>query len=332
VRDLYYLSFRDISRPSSTGVTSAAIYRLRDVDANFAWDSAALDGSQWVPWADVPALFAGKRVCFVLHGFNVPLKSGVQSCGPAAQCYENLGALPLAMDGADIVVPVLWPGDGFIVWSYFTATIHAKTVGARFAAFLASAAFTGVEVSFISHSLGARVVLETVCSALDPASPQPRASFQTAILMAPAVDDNALDTPFATATGPGGLKRVVVLSSPTDHVLTKWFVLGDFAEQAMWEGYQGDSRALGALGPKFTTSSSAMPLTEWYQVGGGQDHGDYLPNGGASAPDPVWSAKQTSVGQACSDVVNRADFLPGLQGWGVDRTREFRPGWAPLRL
>ena len=66
------------------------------------------------------------------------------------------------MTGADLVIPVLWPGDGFIGWSYLTATQHSKATGARFATFLASAAFTAAEVSFISHSLGARVVLETV--------------------------------------------------------------------------------------------------------------------------------------------------------------------------
>jgi Alpha/beta hydrolase of unknown function (DUF900) len=328
VTDLYYLSFRDISAPASTGVTAGEVYVQRNMSAQFDWQAAALGGKDWVAWDQVLPVFQGKRVCFVLHGFNVPLEAGVQSCGPAAQCYASMGAPALGMINADVVVTVLWPGDGFIFWSFMTATTHTKAVGANFANFLASSAFQAREVSFISHSLGARVILETVSQTLAKGRSAQAPVFGTAILMAPAVDNDALDTPYASATGPGGLKRIVVLSSPTDTVLSRWFVLGDVADRLLFQGYKGNTKALGLVGPVFAAGSTAQPLTEWYEIGGGQNHGDYLPDG-SQLPDKVWGPRPTNVGEACQDVVDLTPFLPILRGWGTDRTGQFRGGWTP---
>jgi hypothetical protein len=327
VGDLYYLSFRDIAAPASTGVTSTEVYCQSDVDPAFGWQDAILQGGNWVAWGDVANVFRGKRVCFVLHGFNVPLDSGIRTCGPAAQSYEALGDYVCKMTGADLAVPVLWPGDGFILWSYFTANAHAVAIGTNFATFLASAACTALEVSFISHSLGARLVLETVTRSLAPERQPSQAAFGTAIFMAPAVDSNALDYPFAAATGPGGLKRIVVLSSPTDSVLSGVFPFGDAVEQALWLDFKGTGKAMGLVGPVFADKSTARPITEWYEIGGGQDHGDYLPDGDAN---PVWEPKPEKVTLACSEVVNLQTFAqPPLNGWATDKTGTFRPGWVP---
>ena len=315
---LYFLSFRDVSS-TSTGVTAGEVY-VRDVDPTINWTTEVIAGGDWVAWDQVPNLFRGKRVCFVVHGFNVTLPAGVQSCGPLAQSFEDLGAFALNMTGADIVVPVLWPGDGFITWSYLTAYGHAQDSGKRFADFLASSAFNGSEVSFISHSLGAMIVLETVSQALATYG-APRAPFVTAILMAAAVDDTALDDPaYAAVTGANGLKRIIVLSSMTDQVLKVWFALGDTVEGALWWNYDADARALGRYGPAFTTGSTAQPLTEWYSVNGSQDHGDYLPVGGAP-PLQGWTSKPEAVGLFCRDAFNRSPFAePPLLAWATDNT------------
>ena len=37
-------------------------------------------------------LFRNKRVCFVVHGFNVSVDHGVKGAGPAAQEFEALAA------------------------------------------------------------------------------------------------------------------------------------------------------------------------------------------------------------------------------------------------
>jgi hypothetical protein len=323
--DLYYLSFRDVTN-GGTGVTAGEIYHQPNVDGATDWTTAALTGGEWVPWTQVASVFRGKRVCFLLHGFNVPLKSAVQSLGPAAQAYESLGALALNMTGADLVVPVVWPGDGFIGWSYFTATDHAKTTGARFADFLLGANFPAAQASFFSHSLGALVVLETVSQTL-ARNPKPPFRFDTAILAAPAVDDNALDDP----NWPGaaaGLRRIVVLSSMQDTVLQYAFVAGDAVEGALWWSYDPDCRALGRYGPAFKNGSIGKTNTEWYAIDDPikQNHGDYLPDGSAQ---PAWSPKPTAVGMLCRDVINPQPFNePQVRdNWATDRTGDFRAGW-----
>ena len=61
-----------------------------------------------------------------MHGFNANVDHGVKGGGPAAQEFEALGyCRALQITGADLVVPVLWPGDGFIVTSWFTAIPNA---------------------------------------------------------------------------------------------------------------------------------------------------------------------------------------------------------------
>jgi hypothetical protein len=338
--DLYYLSFRDVTS-ASDGVMPGELYRQADVGDATDWSTALVGGGDWVPWDQVADIFRGKRVCFLVHGFNVSAVNAVRSCGQAAQAYEDLGAqapdstgalatLALDMAGADLVVPVLWPGDGFILWSYFTAFDHCAATGAKFAEFLRSSAFAAASVSFISHSLGARVVLETVSQTITLSGGTPRAPFDTAILTAAAVDDTALDTQgFRPVSGPAGLRRIVILSSMNDQVLANAFPPGDLVDGVLFAGYDPDLRALGRYGPAFAAASPAAAKSEWYDVKTGQDHGDYLP---ASGPPPHlgWSAKSAAVGWFCRDVVDGSPFAEApLNGWAIDNTGRFRTGWTP---
>ena len=324
---LYFLSFRDIAAPGSLGVTAGEVYALTPMTAKVDWRKAELTGAQWVPWAQVSEVFRDKRVCFVIHGFNVPLSDGVRGGGPMAQEFEGLGIRALKIAAADVVVPVLWPGDGIQGWSWLNAFHTSKTAGARFSDFLISSAFQAAEVSFISHSLGARVVLETVKQTL---ARRPGFAFDTAVLTAAAIDDNALDDPeYAPATN--GLRRIVVLSSMKDTVLQTWFTIGSAIEGALWWGYHPTTRALGRFGPAFKPGSPGPAKTEWYEVrpGIGQDHGDYLPDGNAGLPTNGWSDKREKVGLFCQDVFDKQPFKPALDGWGFDHTPDFRSPWPP---
>jgi len=334
--ELYYLAFRD-PKGLSQGVTAAGVYRQAGVDAGLAdWSPVKLKGADWVAWDRVAEVFRGKRVCFLVHGFNVSVDHGVKGGGPAAQEYQALGAMGLKMSGADLVVPVLWPGDGFIAWSYFTAFRHARTVGARFADFLISRAFPAAEVSFVSHSLGARVVLETVTqgAARRPAAAPWR--FGTAVLTAAAVDEGVLDQA-SFAAGVAALPRVVVLSSGRDEILSKGFVIGDRIEGFLWADYRatggGDGRALGRFGPAFATPSAARGRTEWYEVADSEDqeHGDYLPAAWDDAgPGFVngWTRKRRQAAEFCRGVLGGV-FAAGLSPHIRDRTGERRGGWVP---
>lgn len=324
---LYYLAFRDIAS-SSTGVTAGELYALDPVTPATAWPPVQLTGASWTPWSQVAEVFRGKRVCFVIHGFNFNVDHGVKAGGPMSQEYEGLGPLGLAMSGADLVVTVLWPGDGLIGWSWFTALQHSRTVGARFADFLTSPAFTGSEVSFISHSLGARVVLETVAQTCKRTS---KIRFDTAVLTAAAVDDTALDDA-ELAAGSAALRRIVILSSLEDGVLKVFFTAGAAVECALWRDYDTDTRALGRYGPAFKPDSSNPAKTEWYEIlsSEGQDHGDYLPRGWTPPPPPNgWSDKRRKVAEFCRDVFDATPFLPDLANWATDKTDRFRPGWTP---
>ena len=325
---LYFLSFRDILT-TSVGVTAGEVYSLPGAGPATAWPTARLAGADWVPWADVANIFRGKRVCFVIHGFNVNTGAGVRSCGPMAQEFAGLGKLAMTVAAADVVVPVLWPGDGLIGWSWFNAFHTSETTGARFADFLLSSAVQAAEVSFVSHSLGARVVLETVAHTV---ARRPDFPFDTAVLTAAAVDDNALDSPdFAAATK--ALRRIVILSSMKDDVLKNLFTIGAAVEGALWWNYKTTTRALGRFGPAFKAGSPGPVKTEWYEIKPGidQDHGDYLPDGAKALP-PLpngWSARRQDVGDFCHDVFDALAFTPNQKDWGADHTASFRPGWPP---
>jgi hypothetical protein len=326
--DLYYLSLRDIAS-SSTGVTAAQVYRLRDVAAGTIWPLARLTGADWVPWDQSPQVFRGKRVCFVVHGFNVNVDHGVKGGGPTAQEFEDLGTLAMRMTDADLVIPVLWPGDGFIVTSWFKAIDHVNSAGARFAEFLVSSAFQASEVSFLTHSLGARLMLEAVRHTLGK---RPTYPFDTAVMMAAAVADNTLDNKrYADAVR--GLRRIVVLSSTKDTVLSGVFVAGDIIENALWWDYGGNGRALGRFGPAFKPDSPFPAKTEWYAIrpGMGQNHGDYLPNGWEVKPGAPngWAPKQVAVGRFVEDLVDIHDFPDAADDWATDNTARFRKDWTP---
>ncbi len=326
--DLFYLSLRDIAT-SSTGVTAAHVYRLADVDRNTAWPQARLTGADWVPWDQVGEVFRGKRVCFVIHGFNVNVDHGVKGGGPAAQEFEALGYLAMKITAADLVVPVLWPGDGFIVTSWFKAIDHATTTGGRFAEFLVSSAFQAADVSFVTHSLGARAMLETVRQTI---ARQPDFPFDTAVTMAAAVADNTLDNPrYAGAVA--ALRRIVVLSSTKDSILSGVFVPGDLIENALWWGYGGNGRALGRFGPAFKAASPFPGKTEWYAIRPEKDqgHGDYLPAGWDAGAEFAngWSDKRIAVGGFVETLIDSHPPDAGSQDWATDNTGRFRAGWTP---
>lgn len=147
-----------------------------------------------------------------------------------------------------------WPGGDHPI-EFVAAVIRAGESGYRFRDLLTMRYMKyGKLDSVITHSLGARVAL----TALKDGYVQ----VDKLILMAPAVDDDALSNEFASV--PGQCRTVDILYSKWDSVLNFAFPIGDVL---------GNHRALGFSGP-----SSKLPsnVTSHDCSAFIQEHSDYL--------------------------------------------------------
>ena len=304
------LSFRDMSTPRCSAVTTAAMYHLNPVTPATIWDPPPR--LKLADWSDVYSALAGRHVCFLVHGFNVDRDRGYTGFGAAAQEMGRSGALPLlgppdgpqqlTVPGVEVVVPVLWSGDWYLPINYPFLLPDVRLTGKYFAQLIASSATQMVRVSFVTHSMGARVVLETVQQTLAAAKTSGRRTptFDTAIFTAAATSDEVLDDPdYADAVD--AIERFVVVSSRADTVLSGAFPLGNAVEQALWPNDPGADDALGRYGPRLKPGSKALGKTEWYEIppNVGQDHGDYFPWPWSAVPPYPngWSDKRVSIGK-----------------------------------
>jgi len=105
-------------------------------------------------------LQTARRIAFLVHGFNVSWESGRDS-------LRRLGAaLQPSFDG--LVIAVTWPGDsGLGPLGYPWEGRDADDTGLALAKIIGEHVGDGAELSFVTHSLGARVALEA-CARLDP--------------------------------------------------------------------------------------------------------------------------------------------------------------------
>jgi len=216
----------------------------------------------------VAADVAGRDVVLAIHGFNVSRPHGVGSLG----ALEAALALPPNFR----FFGVLWPGDFWLpVVDYPWEAAHAVTSGRHVAAYC-NRVFAGANsISFISHSLGGRVLLEAVQNMDRPA-------LQVCIA-AGAVDDDCLAGQYLRAERNAG--RICVLSSMSDKVLQLAYPAGDFISDVLlgdndspWEA------ALGRAGPKppYAPPVFEEPIPQAL----GYDHGDYLPPSSPVTPPP----------------------------------------------
>src|ERR1700689_1878601 len=98
----------------------------------------------------------GRHVLIGTHGFNVNRADGIA-------CLSNWESL-LRLSDTSIFIGLLWPGDS--VWAhgldYPEEPRVADEAGEKLAPFIESALADAASISFASHSLGARVVLQTI--------------------------------------------------------------------------------------------------------------------------------------------------------------------------
>jgi hypothetical protein len=215
----------------------------------------------------------GRDLVLATHGFNVDRKSGMQCLSD----WEKLCTLPASC----LFVGVLWPGDSryLPVLDYPVEGDEAITSGRHLSAFLNQYAAGAASLSFSSHSLGGRVILETLAGLNRRA--------RRVLLMAGAIENNCLQQEYSDAAK--NADQILVLASVSDWVLHLAFPIGNPIGQIIMHGHPYFRTALGRDGP-----SEQIPPE---QQGGSWDipkgwtyvHADYLPKDSSQTrvPPPV---------------------------------------------
>jgi len=210
--------------------------------------------------ADLLSYIRGQHVLIATHGFNVNREAGIA-------CLSNWESL-LQLPPSSAFVGLLWPGDS--IWAhgldYPDEPRIANQAGAQLIAPFLDANFTNAaSISFASHSLGARLILETVS--------QMKLPVRRVVLMAGAIDDNCLNTEFQSAAAKIG--AISVLASNKDEVLSVLFPLGNLVGGIIAAGHPWWHAALGQTGPSQQWPANLRPpfeIPDDWKYG----HGNYL--------------------------------------------------------
>ncbi len=229
--------------------------------------------------AALDQLRAAGRIAFLVHGFNVTRPHGLERLGRFADQLAH------CLDWA--LVSVVWPGDAWIPGiNYVVEGRDADDTAAEFAKFLRDGLPARPTLSFATHSLGARVALETLRRLGD--------EFEVGqlCLMASAVDDDCLSDIYSDVTSRA--RRVAVLSSVEDNVLRSAYPLGDLFQAFLFPTTDKPGVALGYQGPRPVAGLAHLAIPQVRAAG----HGDYLPAFGA----PL-NAEQASAAGFADDVL-----------------------------
>jgi hypothetical protein len=242
-----------------------------------------LNGTKPVSQADFADEIRGRDLVLAAHGFNVSRSGGVASLSLwAAACQ-------LKLPPACLFIGVLWPGDSkyFSALSYPWEGDEAIASGRLLAAFLNKEAGQAASLSFVSHSLGTRTMLEAVQNL--------RRKARCLVLMAGAIEDDCLDREYRAAAE--NAEKICTLASRKDWVLQLAYPVGDLIGQIVRHGHPHFEAALGRNGPE-NPIPSAQRGGAW-QIPKPWDykHGDYLPGNPVpqSIPVPVQAPQPQSA-------------------------------------
>jgi hypothetical protein len=170
-----------------------------------------------------------------------------------------------------LYVGVVWPGDSrFIpVIDYPVEGAVAMRSGKLLSDFLNEGARSAASISFVSHSLGARMVLETARLLT------PEISLDKIILMAGAIENNCLTKEYAAVSRRAQVIHVV--ASEKDMVLKLAFPIGNPPGEIIMSGHPYFRQALGLKGPSSFPANGVCKhcqIPEQWKYG----HGNYLPS------------------------------------------------------
>ena len=220
-------------------------------------------------WDALPLRVKGRNVLLAAHGFNVSYESGLGSLTRLETA--------LAMQSNEVFLGILWPGDWVIpAINYPFEDGVASHAGALLGSFCNRWLAGANSISFLSHSLGARVVLEAIKGS--------SRRVRRACITAGAVNSACLTEEYAAAAA--NCDEIRTLSSKMDTVLEFAYPPGDFLADLLDPDHPPFEPALGRGGP-------ANPYGAWVRPSEIPDappynHSDYFPPGSPPAPgDPT---------------------------------------------
>lgn len=217
---------------------------------------------------DFAAYIRGRRLVIVTHGFNVNARSGTASIEKWATLAQ--------LDSDCAYVGLLWPGDSAFlpILDYPVEEGVARQAGRLLAGFLDVVARDAATISFVSHSLGARVILETVAYMAAPV--------EHVVLMAGAIESDCLSREYANAYAKA--RKVAVVASLEDWVLKFAFPIGNPVGEIIMVGHPYFKGALGRFGPENLLELGGRcelwPIPDTWNYG----HLDYMPGSANSTP------------------------------------------------
>jgi Alpha/beta hydrolase of unknown function (DUF900) len=210
-------------------------------------------------WNALPILAKGKDVLLAAHGFNVSYENGLCSLG-------HLEAA-LNMQPNELFLGVLWPGDWVIpAVNYPFEDNIASHGGALLGSFCNRCLASARSISFLSHSLGARVVLEAIKASTR--------QIRRACIIAGAVNAGCLTEEYKGAAKNCG--EIRTLSSMMDLVLEFAYPPGDLMANILDPDHPFFEPALGRGGPIAPYESTVLP-SEIAKSPPYYDHSDYFP-------------------------------------------------------
>jgi hypothetical protein len=212
----------------------------------------------------------GRDVLLGTHGFNVNRHDGMASL----TAWSNL----LQLGDSALFAGVLWPGDSrwAPVVDYPFEGGEARDSGRLLALFLDKYFSETASLSFASHSLGARMVLETIH--------QMNHRVRRLTLMAGAIEDNCLIKEYWDV--PAKVDEISVLASRGDGVLKLAFPIGNILGGIIYRGHPYWHGALGHDGPESPfpcNLHSGWQIPDNWEYG----HGNYLGGAPPSLSPPV---------------------------------------------
>ncbi len=226
------------------------------LDADRPGDTGDLAG-------ELAAEIRGREVFFAAHGFNVNQNDGIADLGFWLDNLQIGNAVPIG---------ILWPGDCIvpIFVDYVVEGREAIESGKLLAAFLNQRFTAAVSLCFASHSLGARVVLQTIGGLASGFR------VRRCVLMAGAIDDDCLTNEYQAAAN--RVEEISILASRKDDVLALAYPLGNPLQGIIDRGHPYWHAALGREGPAQPYPPGPRLQPNW-EIPAPLDYGhlDYIP-------------------------------------------------------